>query len=53
MNKKEIKHFINTHRDIEYSAAKLVYSMYLYGDLGDKIVEITGKINKQPEDPII
>lgn len=53
MNKKEIKHFINTHRDIEYSAAKLVYSMYLYGDLGDKIVEITGRINKQPEDPII
>lgn len=53
MNKKEIKHFINTHRDQEYSAAKLVYSVYLYGDLGDKIVEAAGKIKKQPEDPIM
>ena len=53
MNKIEIKHFINSHRDLKYSAAKLVYSMYLYGDLGDKIIEISGEINKRPEDPIM
>lgn len=53
MNKKEIKHFIKTHRDKEYSAAKLVYSMHLYGDLGDKVLKISGKIHKRPEDPIM
>lgn len=27
--------------------------MYLYGDLGDKIIEAAGKIKKQSEDPIM
>lgn len=53
MNKKEIKHFINTHRDMKYSAAKIVYSMYLYGDLDDRIIEISREIKKRPEDPIM
>ena len=53
MNRKEIKHFINTHRDMKYSAAKIAYSMYLYGDMSDRIVEISGQINRRPEDPIM
>ena len=34
-----VKKFVDTHRDVEVSAAKIEYSLYLYGEAGQKIIE--------------
>ena len=36
----EVKKFLGTHRDVEFSAAKLEYSMYLYGEASQKAIEL-------------
>lgn len=37
--KRDVKKFLNTHRNIELSAAKLEYSFYLYGEASEKVIE--------------
>lgn len=37
--KKEAKKFLDTHRDKEFSAAKFEYSIYLYGEASEKVIE--------------
>lgn len=38
--KNEVKEFLHTHRDVEFSAAKFEYSIYLYGEASQKAIEI-------------
>ena len=38
--KSEVKKFLDTHRDVEFSAAKFEYSIYLYGEASQKAIEI-------------
>ena len=35
--KNEVKKFWDTHRDVEFSAAKFEYSIYLYGEASQKL----------------
>ena len=44
MTKQEVRQFINTHRDIEYSAAKIEYSLYLYKDIEENMYELAARI---------
>lgn len=44
MTKQEVRQFINTHRDIEYSAAKFEYSLYLYKDIEENMYELAAQI---------
>lgn len=37
--KNEVKKFLDTHRDIEFSAAKFEYSIYLDWEESEKIIE--------------
>lgn len=38
--KREVKRFLNSHRDIGFSAAKFEYSMYLEPEMSKKIAEL-------------
>lgn len=38
--KNEVKKFLVSHRDVEFSAAKFEYSIYLYGEASQKAIEI-------------
>lgn len=38
--KNEVKKFLDTHRDVEFSAAKFEYSIYLCGEASQKAIEI-------------
>lgn len=42
--KNEVKKFMNRHRDVEISAAKLEYSLFLYGEAGEKAIELATAI---------
>lgn len=52
MNKKEVKAFIDTHRDIEYSAAKLIYTLFVEENWEEMAEEIIGSIKKSTEDDL-
>lgn len=38
--KNKVKKFSDTHRDVEFSAAKFEYSIYLYGEASQKAIEL-------------
>lgn len=38
--KSKVKKFLDTHRDVEFSAAKFEYSIYLYGEASKKAIEL-------------
>ena len=44
MTKQEVKRFIKTHRDLEHSAAKFEYSLYLYKDVEEKMYDFAAKV---------
>lgn len=50
MTKQEVRQFINTHRDIEYSAAKIEYSLYLYKDIEENVYELAAQITHGDEE---
>lgn len=37
--KNEVKKFLDTHRDVEFSAAKFEYSIYLHGEVSQMAIE--------------
>ena len=39
MTKQEVKRFLKSHRNLEYSAAKFEYSMFLYKDIEEEMNE--------------
>lgn len=43
MNKKEIKKFIDTHRDLKFSAAKMEYSIYSDWETNEKVIELANQ----------
>lgn len=43
MTKNEVKRFLKTHRDKDFSPAKYEYSLFLYKDIEDKMYELTNK----------
>lgn len=43
MNKKEIKKFIDTHRDLKFSAAKMEYSIYSDWETSEKVLELANQ----------
>ena len=45
--KNEVKNFLDTHRDIEFSAAKFEYSTYLYGEASQKAIEFANSVWKK------
>lgn len=38
--KKKVKEFLVTHRDKDFSAAKFEYSIFLYGEASQKVIEL-------------
>lgn len=50
--KSEVKKFLDSHRDIEFSAAKFEYSMYLDPEVSKKIVELANRKFAQSEDDL-
>lgn len=50
MNKKEVKRFISTHRDIEISAAKFEYSLFLYDGVDRAIFKELDKADISEEE---
>ena len=50
INKKEVKRFLVNHPDIEYSAAKLIYSRNLYSEITEIIRDVTGISENEKED---
>ena len=51
MTKQEVKRFLKSHRNLEYSAAKFEYSMFLYKDIEEEMNEFVAKTvpGKEPE----
>ena len=43
MNKKEIKKFIDTHRDLKFSATKMEYSIYSDWETSEKVIELANQ----------
>lgn len=43
IDEKEVKKFLDTHRDIKFSAAKFEYSIYLDWEESEKIIEIANR----------
>ena len=43
MTKQEVKRFLKSHRNLEYSAAKFEYSMFLYKDIEKEMNEFVAK----------
>ena len=43
MTKQEVKRFLKSHRNLEYSAAKFEYSMFLYKDIEEEMNEFVAK----------
>lgn len=43
MNTKEIKKFIDTHRDLKFSAAKMEYSIYSDWETNEKVIELANQ----------
>lgn len=43
MTKNEVKRFLKTHRDKNFSPAKYEYSLFLYKDAEEKMYELTNK----------
>lgn len=50
--KSEVKKFLDTHRDIGFSAAKFEYSMYLEPEMTKKIVELANSNFVQSENDL-
>ena len=44
MNKKEIKKFIDTHRDLKFSAEKMEYSIYSDWETNEKVIELANQM---------
>lgn len=44
MTKNEVKRFIKTHRDKEFSPAKFEYSLFLYKDAEEKMYDFANKV---------
>ena len=43
--KNEVIKFLETHRDIEFSAAKFAYTLYLYGEAGQEIIKLANTMH--------
>ena len=50
--KSEVNKFLDSHRDIEFSAAKFEYSMYLDPEMSKKIIELANSNFVQSEDDL-
>lgn len=45
----EVKRFLDTHRDVRFSAAKFEYSLYLDWEQNESIIEMANKSCPQTE----
>ena len=50
MTKQEVKRFLKSHRNLEYSAAKFEYSMFLYKDIEEEMNELLANIDSKLND---
>ena len=49
MTKKEVRRFLNTHRDVELSAAKFEYSLHLCRNVENVMFKLAERVNKRDD----